>query len=112
MRREYRPWGWYCVLHESPGYKIKKILVHPHSRLSLQSHRFRREIWVCISGEGRAEVDDATSILTVGKTIDVPKGARHRLENPSDSSLEIIETQLGDYLGEDDIIRYEDDYGR
>jgi len=110
--KEYRPWGWYDVLHESIGCKVKKIHVNPRSRLSLQSHRFRREIWVCIRGEGRAQIDDSITNLTVGTTVDIPQGARHRLDNPSDSFMEIIETQLGDYFGEDDITRYEDDYGR
>ncbi len=112
MESEERPWGSWHVIDVSEGYKIKRIHVHPGTRLSLQSHEHRSEHWVVIQGIATCEVDDATKIVLQGESIDVPQGAHHRLGNEHDEELVIVEVQLGAYTGEDDIRRYEDDYGR
>jgi mannose-1-phosphate guanylyltransferase/mannose-6-phosphate isomerase len=108
-----RPWGSYTVLEEDPeGFKLKRIEVAPGARLSLQSHRQRSEHWVVVSGT--ATVTNGDEVLTVHKNQStyIPIGAKHRLENHGTESLHIVEIQVGDYLGEDDIQRYEDNYGR
>ncbi len=108
-----RPWGSYTVLEEDPeGFKIKRIEVAPGARLSLQSHARRSEHWVVVSGT--ATVTHGDKVVTVGKNQStyIPIGAKHRLENLGDEPLHIVEIQVGDYLGEDDIRRYEDNYGR
>jgi mannose-6-phosphate isomerase-like protein (cupin superfamily) len=107
-----RPWGGYQTLDEGAGYKVKRLVVEPGRRLSLQQHQFRAEHWVIIAGRPRVIVDDRTRRLKARDTVDVPQGAWHRIENPSKSQAVIIEVQHGPYLGEDDIIRREDDYGR
>ncbi len=108
----YRPWGSYTVIEEGPGYKVKRIRVLPGRRLSLQMHHRRSEHWVVIAGTGR--VTCGTSVFEVGpgEHALIPKRTRHRLENPGKRPLEIIEVQNGAYVGEDDIVRYHDDYGR
>lgn len=108
-----RPWGSYTVLEEDPeGFKLKRIEVAPGARLSLQSHRQRSEHWVVVSGT--ATVTNGDEIITVHKNQStyIPIGAKHRLENLGSEPLHIVEIQVGDYLGEDDIQRYEDNYGR
>lgn len=112
MEYDERPWGNYQVLDEGAGFKVKRITVHPGKRLSLQSHERRQEHWVIVSGRGLATRDDELVPLGPRDVFDVPVGARHRLENPGDEQLVMIEVQHGDYLGEDDIVRFEDDYGR
>jgi mannose-6-phosphate isomerase len=107
-----RPWGSWHVLDEGPGYKVKRIVVRPHQRLSLQSHRQRAEHWVVASGTATCVVEDETVELKAGGSIDVPLGAVHRIANAHDDQLVVIEVQRGDYLGEDDIVRLDDDYGR
>ena len=107
-----RPWGTYFVLEEKENFKIKRIAVSPHSRLSLQSHKYRKEHWVVVRGIATVEIDNLKKDLQVGDFCDVPLGAKHRLSNESDSEIEIVEVQFGDYMGEDDIVRYEDDYNR
>ena len=111
---DYRPWGYYEVLAggDNMGFKIKKIIVHPNKRLSLQSHNFRKEYWFCIGGEGQAQINDSLINLKTDSMVFIDIAQTHRLVNNSESNLEIIEIQLGTYLGEDDIIRYEDDYNR
>lgn len=109
---ELRPWGSWHILDEGHGYKVKRIQVNPKSRLSLQSHEHRAEHWVVIAGTAKAVVDDQTLEVGPGGTIDVPLGAKHRLINDGDDEVVIIEVQKGAYTGEDDIVRYEDDYGR
>lgn len=111
-RTVYRPWGSYTSLEMSETYQVKRINVNPGARLSLQSHRRRAENWVVVSGEALVTVDDQQIVVKKGENIFVPQGARHRMENTRKEPLMIIEVQNGDYLGEDDIIRYEDDYGR
>ena len=107
-----RPWGSYTVLEEGVGYKVKKIIVKPGHRLSLQSHNKRSEHWTVISGTAKVTVGTKTKTVKSNQSIDIPLKAKHRLANPSKNKvLEIIEVQNGKYLGEDDIQRYEDDYG-
>ena len=113
---EYRPWGYFEVLAggDNMGFKVKKIIVFPNKRLSLQSHNFRKEYWFCLSGNGQAEIDFKNFNLDLNSNsmvfIDIKQ--THRLVNYSESNLEIIEVQLGTYLGENDIIRYQDDFNR
>jgi mannose-1-phosphate guanylyltransferase/mannose-6-phosphate isomerase len=109
---EQRPWGSFRVLHEGPGFKVKEIVVAPGGRLSLQSHEHRAEHWVVVAGTARVTVDDEVVTLAPNQSVHVPLGARHRMENPGEVPMRLIEVQCGDYLGEDDIIRYEDVYGR
>ena len=109
---EERPWGSWHVIDEAAGYKVKRLQVKAGSRLSLQSHRHRCEHWVVVSGVARCHVDGTVSTARAGDSVDVPVGARHRLENPGPAPLVIVEVQRGSYTGEDDIVRYEDDYGR
>ncbi len=109
-----RPWGWYAIIHgtDNSGYKVKKIGVSPKSRLSLQSHDRRSEHWVIIKGCARVQVGGDFLELRENQHVYIPKKTLHRMENIGDEEVEFIETQIGDYLGEDDIIRYEDDYNR
>jgi len=107
-----RPWGSYTVLHTDAGYKIKIIEVSPGSKLSLQMHHQRSEHWVVLSGVGKITREDEVITLKPGESIDIPKQAKHRLENPGVLPLSIIEIQNGDYLEEDDIVRFDDIYGR
>lgn len=109
---ERRPWGEFHVLDEKPGFKVKRITVKPGGRLSLQSHRHRGEHWTVAAGIATVTVGDTVAALGVGQSTDVPRGVVHRLENIHTEPLELIEVQFGDYLGEDDIIRYEDAYQR
>ena len=112
MEYDERPWGNYQVLDEGPGFKVKRITVHPGRRLSLQRHARREEHWVIVAGTGLATRDDETVELGPRDALDIPLGAVHRLENPGSEPLVMIEVQHGDYLGEDDIVRIEDDFGR
>lgn len=108
----YRPWGTYTVLEEGPGYKIKRIEVKPGKRLSLQMHERRSEHWVAISGEAIVQVGENEQKLSLNESTYIPIGKKHRLSNPGKELLVIIEVQVGEYLGEDDIKRFEDDYQR
>jgi mannose-6-phosphate isomerase len=112
LESEERPWGSWHVIDVAEGYKIKRIHVNPGSRLSLQSHEHRSEHWVVIQGEATCEINGEVSVVRHDESIDVPLGARHRLGNQGAEELVIVEVQLGGYTGEDDICRYEDDYGR
>lgn len=112
MYSENRPWGSFHVLDEGAGFKVKRIVVNPGGRLSLQSHRHRGEHWTVVTGIATITVDKDVHTLSHAQSIDVPKGAVHRLENHHSDVLEVIEVQFGDYLGEDDIIRHEDIYNR
>ena len=109
---EARPWGGFLTLEEGRGYKVKRLLVRPGQRLSLQRHRFRAEHWVVVTGSPRVIVSGRPSRLKPRGTVDVPRGAWHRIENPGRVPVVLIEVQHGPYLGEDDIIRRQDDYGR
>ena len=109
---EKRPWGYFKVLDEKKEYKIKELVVEPKSRLSLQSHKKRQETWVILEGEATITIDEDVFTKTKNETIHISMGAKHRLENKSDEILKIIEIQTGSYFGEDDITRYDDDFGR
>lgn len=110
--KEQKPWGHYEVLEEGQNYKVKRIEVNPGQRLSLQSHKDRSEVWTIVQGVASAMVDGKDHLLPVKASLHIPVMALHRLENKGQETLIIIEVQTGSYLGEDDIIRYSDDYGR
>jgi len=107
-----RPWGTYTVLEEGPGYKIKRIVVKPKASLSLQMHHHRSEHWVVISGEAKVVNGEQELLIPPNQSTFIPAGNKHRLENPGTADLVIIEVQSGSYLGEDDIVRFDDVYGR
>lgn len=108
-----RPWGWYVSTFAMDGFKTKVFVVKPKHRLSLQSHTHRKEMWSIVSGEGVCTVDQKQFNVTKDSSVVILQGAKHRIENSSASDdLVISEVQIGDILTEDDIVRYEDDYGR
>lgn len=107
-----RPWGRYEVLEEREGYKVKRLEVKPGARLSLQRHARRAEHWVVVSGTADVVCGERELRLNAGEHIHIPREFNHRLGNSSEEMLTLIEVQLGDYLGEDDIVRLEDDYKR
>lgn len=111
-RTVIRAWGTYTVLEEGENYKIKRILVNPKSKLSLQMHAKRSEHWVVVSGTARVTCGESVYTIQANQSTFVPMGVKHRLENPTDEPLQLIEVQSGAYLGEDDITRFQDDYGR
>lgn len=111
-RTVYRPWGSYTVLEESPRFQIKRITVSPGAKLSLQMHHHRYEHWVVVTGTARVVNGEREILLHENESTYIPVGTRHRLENPGVIDLELIEVQIGSYLGEDDIVRFEDVYGR
>ena len=110
--REIRPWGSFTTLEEGTGYKIKRIEVNPGHRLSLQMHHHRSEHWIVVSGTAKVTCGDQEMILGSNQSTYVPQCTTHRLENPGVINLVLIEVQNGQYLGEDDIIRFSDDYAR
>jgi mannose-6-phosphate isomerase-like protein (cupin superfamily) len=112
LEHDVRPWGEYFVLEEGPGYKVKRIRVKPGGRLSLQSHAHRGEHWIVVNGSATVTVGAKVRTLARGEVADIARTEKHRLENPGTEDVEIIEVQFGDYLGEDDIVRYEDAYNR
>jgi mannose-6-phosphate isomerase len=112
MMRDARPWGHFTVLDEADGYKVKRIVVLPQKRLSYQTHKHRSEHWMVVAGSARVTIDGNDTVVSTGGTIDVPQGAAHRIENVGSEKLVFIEIQRGTYLGEDDIQRLQDDYGR
>ena len=112
LESEERPWGRYFVLHNEPNYKIKRIEVEMGMRLSYQYHHKRSEAWTIIQGNAKIILDDKTHILKSGESIKIPIKSKHRIENIGQSSLMFIEIQTGDYFGEDDIVRIEDDFNR
>jgi mannose-6-phosphate isomerase len=107
-----RPWGSFTILDEGIGYKIKRIEVNPGHRLSLQMHYHRSEHWIVVSGTAKVTCDNEEIVLCSNQSTYVPQTKVHRLENPGVIPLIVIEVQNGDYLGEDDIIRFQDDYTR
>ena len=111
-RTMYRPWGSYTILAEGEGYKVKRITINPGAKLSLQLHYHRSEHWTVISGTGKLTLDDKEVFFRENESTYIPIGVRHRLENPGKLPLSIIEVQNGKYLGEDDIVRFDDVYGR
>ena len=109
---ENRPWGNFQVIHEEKGLKVKIIEVDPGKRLSLQSHAHRSERWVIIEGTAEIIIDNEKMMKQTGEVVRIEVGQKHRLINPGESTLRLIEVQMGVYLEEDDIVRYEDDFGR
>jgi mannose-6-phosphate isomerase-like protein (cupin superfamily) len=107
-----RPWGSYQVIDQGERHKVKKIIVTPGARLSLQMHHHRAEHWVVVSGSGVVARDDSETLVREGETIHLPLGCVHRVSNPGKIPLTFIEVQIGSYLEEDDIVRFSDDYGR
>lgn len=112
MENDIRPWGSFRVLLDGKDCKVKSIDVIPKGRLSLQSHKKRQEHWYIVSGVARVRINNNQRILKAGDNIDIPLGCKHRIENIGEEDLLFIEVQTGDYFGEDDIVRYEDDYSR
>ena len=111
-RFDERPWGNYTVLDEADGFKVKRIEVLPGKRLSYQKHARRAEHWFVVAGTARVTLDDEEITVDAGEAIDIAIGAAHRVENPGEETLVFIEVQRGGYLGEDDIVRLQDDFGR
>jgi mannose-1-phosphate guanylyltransferase / mannose-6-phosphate isomerase len=112
LPRDFRPWGWYESLVTGARFQVKRIVVHPGAALSLQSHHHRAEHWIVVEGTAKVTVNDTVELVTENQSVYIPLGAVHRMENPGKVLLTLIEVQTGSYLGEDDIIRYEDVYSR
>ncbi len=110
--KDHRPWGWFESLVVGNRFQVKRIVVHPGAALSLQSHHHRAEHWIVVEGTAKVTVDDEVRLVSENQSIYVPLGAVHRMENPGKVPMVLIEVQTGSYLGEDDIIRYEDVYSR
>lgn len=110
--RAHRPWGYFELLGRGQGYQVEHMLVNPGASLSLQSHKHRSEHWTVIAGTGLVTCDNREFLLHCNESTFIPVGSKHRISNPGTEAVEIIEVQLGDYLGEDDIVRFEDKYGR
>ena len=108
----YRPWGWYDSVAFGPNFQVKRIGVKPGQKLSLQMHHKRAEHWIVVKGTARVTCDDKVFDLKENQSTFIPLGSKHRLENTTTEPVEIIEVQSGSYLGEDDIVRFEDVYGR
>jgi mannose-6-phosphate isomerase-like protein (cupin superfamily) len=109
---EERPWGWFKILLDTPTYKVKELLVKPRQRLSYQMHHRRSEHWFIVAGEASVTIDDQEKIIKKGEFVDIPVEYKHRVANKGTENMIFIEVQTGDYFGEDDIVRFEDDYGR
>jgi mannose-6-phosphate isomerase len=109
---EQRPWGSFTILDEGDGFKVKRIEVLPGKRLSYQKHAQRAEHWVVVQGTAKVTLDDREFVVNEGEAIDIATGSAHRVENAADQTLVFIEVQRGNYLGEDDIVRLQDDFGR
>lgn len=110
--KDHRPWGWFESLVVGDRFQVKRIHVHPGAALSLQSHHHRSEHWIVVEGTAKVTVDDTVHLVTENQSVYIPLGAVHRMENPGKVPMVLIEVQTGSYLGEDDIIRYEDVYSR
>lgn len=110
--KDHRPWGWFESLILNDSFQVKRIFVKPGAAISLQSHKYRSEHWVIVEGSAKVTIDNQVQLMEVGQSVFVPKGAIHRLENTTKFPTIFIEVQIGSYLGEDDILRYEDLYSR
>ena len=110
--RDHRPWGWFESLVIGERFQVKRIVVHPGAALSLQSHHHRSEHWIVVEGTAQVTIGDEVQLVSENQSVYIPLGARHRMENPGKLPMVLIEVQTGSYLGEDDIIRYEDVYAR
>jgi len=111
-KKAFRPWGNYLSIENGTNWQVKRIEVKPQCSLSLQMHKHRAEHWIVVSGEAFVEIDNKELILVENQSTFIPLGSKHRLSNKKNKPLIIIEVQSGDYLGEDDIKRFEDNYGR
>lgn len=111
-RKNYRPWGWYDSIETGKNFQVKRLHVNPGAKLSLQTHQYRAEHWVVVNGEASVVNGSHTTVLKAGESTYIPVGAMHELQNKTREPLEVIEVQSGSYLGEDDIVRFRDDYGR
>jgi mannose-6-phosphate isomerase-like protein (cupin superfamily) len=109
---EIRPWGEFFVLSDEPDHKVKRIVVRPGQRLSYQRHQQRSEHWFIVSGTALVTLDGVVCTVVPGEAIDIPRGAAHRIQNDGTEDVVFVEVQHGDYFGEDDITRLDDDYGR
>ena len=109
---ESRPWGSFTVLDEGDGFKVKRISVKPGEKLSLQYHHHRSEHWTVVQGEAAVTIGDSTKRVSINETVYIPLKEKHALANEGQELMQLIEVQVGDYLGEDDIVRLEDRYGR
>ena len=112
LEEDHRPWGYYQVYADEPDHKVKRIVVYPGKRLSLQRHQRRMEHWYVLEGEAVVTRGDEELQLKEGESVNIPRGAVHRVRNPGTKDMAFIEVQTGDYFGEDDIERLEDDFGR
>ena len=112
LPKDYRPWGWFESLVLGERFQVKRIFVNPGASLSLQSHHHRSEHWVVVEGTAKVTVNKNEELVSEGESIYIPLGAIHRMENPGKLPMILIEVQTGSYLGEDDIIRYDDVYKR
>ncbi|MFN3937392.1 MAG: mannose-1-phosphate guanylyltransferase/mannose-6-phosphate isomerase [Gemmobacter sp.] len=112
FRRDHRPWGWFETLADGHRFQVKRIVVHPGAALSLQSHHHRAEHWIVVRGTARVTLDGRQQLVSENESVYVPLGTKHRLENPGKMPMVLIEVQTGSYLGEDDIVRYDDVYAR
>lgn len=110
--KDHRPWGWFESLALSDSFQVKRIFVKPGAALSLQSHKYRSEHWIVVEGKARVTISDEVKIVEAGQSVYVPFGAKHRMENPGEVPMLLIEVQIGTYFGEDDIVRYDDIYAR
>jgi mannose-1-phosphate guanylyltransferase/mannose-6-phosphate isomerase len=110
--KDHRPWGWFESLAIGDRFQVKRIVVHPGGALSLQSHHHRAEHWIVVQGTAKVTIDKETRLVTENQSVYIPLGAVHRMENPGKLPMVLIEVQTGSYLGEDDIVRYEDVYAR
>ena len=111
-KKSFRPWGSFTNIEQGGSWQVKKLEINPNCSISLQMHNHRSEHWIIVNGKAKVEIDNKTSFLKKNESIYIPLGSKHRLTNPCKSPLIIIEVQSGEYLGEDDIIRFEDNYGR
>jgi mannose-6-phosphate isomerase-like protein (cupin superfamily) len=112
LETDQRPWGSYTVLDDDGTHKVKRIVVLPGKRLSYQRHARRSEHWFIVAGAPRVTLDGTRLDLVAGQSVDIPVGTDHRIENPGTTDVVFVEVQHGEYFGEDDIVRLEDDYGR
>ena len=110
--KDHRPWGWFESLVVGSRFQVKRVHVHPGAALSLQSHFHRSEHWIVVEGTARVTIDEDVRLVTENQSVYLPLGCVHRMENPGKVPMVLIEVQTGSYLGEDDIIRYEDVYAR
>ena len=111
-KKNYRPWGSFTCIEKGPSWQVKRLEIKPKASISLQMHHHRSEHWIVVEGIAKIEVDEKTSFLSKNESTYIPLGSKHRLSNPGEETLILIEIQSGDYLGEDDIVRFQDKYGR